>query len=629
MEKSINNVWKATNELRGLLDVGSYKKVIFPLLTLKAIENNQENFDLSPKSKWSQIIFQDSPMKEKILYAFSEIENKNPSLEGIFETPELTKLDEDTFQRLISLLNQVETTPEVFEEILFKFASDEGKTTSDFITPRSISELLPSLLDIKGGDIYDGTAGVGQLLVESGRHASQYGRSFHLWGQEINPTTWALGKMNLLIQDVKHNFALGNTLSEPAFAGGGHLQKFDYVVMNFPFSLKGWGRGNAEYDLFKRFKYGIPSEANADMAFVQHALSSLKEDGKAAVIVTHGTLFRGGADRKIREAMIKDDVIEAVIGLPSNLFYGTSIPTVILILSKNKSPERKGKIQFINAEHSFEKMRGQNILRKEDIDKIRTTYHDMEDIKQFSTFVSIDEIEESNLHLGPYFDVNEVDSMFGTVQVNRNVYEKSSKLKAELRDMVDIFRGMNVPAKNDFEKQEGNYYLIQLADIQDGNILFNQLTPIDIDSKKAKTYEVEEGDIILSSRGAAIKIAVVPQSNRKLILSQNFIGLRPRRGVNPNFIKAFLDSPIGTYYISSKQKGTAVAVLSVKDIELIPVPEMDKDIQDEIGRAFLKADVEYMTNIQQAIEKYKNDYFRLYEQMGFTDAFKSTGKKVN
>lgn len=617
---SINIVWKASNDLRGVLDAGAQKNVIAPLITLKAIEFTPGMYEISPQAKWSHIIFQGFSLKDNMLKAFYDVEHRNPSLKGVFINSDLENLDEEIFQRLVPLINQVETTPEILEEVFYRFASEEGKR-GEFITPRSIAELIPNLLDIKGGDIYDGTAGVGQLLVESGKYARQLEKDVHIWGQEINKTTWALGKMNLILAGFNHNYALGDTLSEPAFTAEGYLRKFDYVVMNFPFSLKGWGREKAEYDLYRRFPYGIPSEANADMAFVQHAFSSLKEEGKAAVIVTHGTLFRSGADRKIREAMIEDDVIEAVIGLPPNLFFTTSIPAAILILNKNKSADRKGKIQFINAEHTFEKIRGQNILREEDIDKISIAYHKQQSIKQFSTTVSIEDIEDANLHFGPYFEVDEVESMFGIIQVNRKVYEKSNAPKAELRNMVEMFRGMNVPSKKEFEKEEGEYYLIQLADVQDGKIIFHQLTTINLDSKKARTYEVQEGDIILSSRGSAIKIAVVPKLDKKLILSHNFIGMRPKRGVNQYFIKSFLESPIGTYYISSKQKGTAVSVLSIKDIESIPVPDMEINTQNEIGRAFIRANEELNNTIQQAREKQNRDYYKLYEEMGITSAF--------
>lgn len=278
-------------------------------------------------------------------------------------------LDDKTVERLVSLINKIQITPKLFQDTLYFLASQEGKAGGESITPNSITTLLPPLLNIKSGSVYDGTAGIGLLLTEAAKYANKHGQSVQLFGQEINPSTYALGKMNLIIQGFDFKYVLGDTLLEPAFVEG-QLKKFDYVLMNFPFMLKNWGSENAEYDLYNRYKYGIPSNSNADMAFIQHALASLKEDGKAALVVTHGTLFRGGADKKIRQALIDEDLIEAVIGLPQNLFATTNIPVVILILNKNKSSERKGKIQFINAQDHVEKSRGQNILRLEDQEKL-------------------------------------------------------------------------------------------------------------------------------------------------------------------------------------------------------------------------------------------------------------------
>lgn len=623
MINSANQLYKASDLLRGSLELRSQKRVIFTILTVSQLEQNSSEYTIPSEAKWSYVILQGSPFKENLMNALFQIERENPDLEGVLLTKDLEDIEEDILQRLVSLINQVEVTPQLIEEVLYHFSVNEGKLGGEFMTPPPVSKLMSLLLNIKGGTIYDGTAGVAQLLIEVGGRASKSGNDYYLFGQEINPDTWAIGKMNLVMHGMKHEFALGNTLSNPAYLEGSQLKRFDYVIMNFPFSVKGWGRDKAEYDLYKRFPYGIPSESNADLAFVQQGLSSLDEEGKAAFVVTHGTLFRGGAERKIREAMIKDDVIEAVIGLPPNLFPTTAIPVAILILNKNKSSDRKGVIQFINAEDLYEKMRGQNKLRDEDIEKIQKAYHQKKVVKQFSILVSIDEIEDANLHFGPYFEVDEVESIFGKVQVNRREYEKSLSEHVELRGLVDPFRGMNTPSKKDLEKQTGDYHFIQLADVQEGNILFDQLIPVNVDSKKARTYEVEKGDIIISSRGAAIKVAVIPSSDKKLILSHNFIGLRPRRGVNPYFIKAFLESPIGTYYISSKQKGTAVTVLSVKDIETIPVPALDQEIQDEIGKYFVRADEELINTIKAAKEKHKQDYSKLYKKMDINRAFKT------
>ncbi len=610
---------KVSNMLRGYIDALEYKHVLASTMTVKYMETD-DKFVIPEASKWSNIVFTRRDLKNVLMNTFKEMEMTNPELGGIFATESIAKLDEQTVEHLISFTNHIEVTPEVFNAMLYYFASNEGKAGGEFITPHSLAELLPPLLNVENGEVYDGTAGSALLLTKAAKYAEKKGQTVKLFGQEINPTIYALGKMNLIIHGIDHEYALGNTLMEPAFAES-QLKKFDYVLMNFPFSLKSWGSERAEYDLYNRYKYGMPSNSNADTAFIQHAIASLKEDGKAALIVTHGTLFRGGADKKIRQALLQEDLIEGIIGLPANLFFSTNIPVAILIINKNKSAERKGKIQFINAQDHVEKTRGQNVLRTEDQEKIISAYHNAEEIKQYSMFVSVEDIEDANLNITHYFTEDNVESIFGNVLVNKNTYENASSPKVELKELATIIRGMNTPPKKDLEKQEGDYHLLQLADVQDGKIQFQQLNGIDLEPDKANAYEVKEGDILLSSRGTAIKIAIVPTLDRKLIASHNFIVIRPNNNVNSYFVKSFLESPIGTYYISSKQKGTAVAVLSVKDIESIIVPKVDVETQRRLGAAFEEADRELERAIQRAKEKYSSDYYELYKKMGLTIAF--------
>ena len=613
-------LWKFTNMLRGYIDALEYKHVLASAMTLKYMETD-DKFVIPEAAKWSNIVFQRQDLKNVLINSFKEIEAANHELGEIFATESIVKLNEETVEHLISFTNHIEVTPEVFKAMLYYFASNEGKAGGEFITPYSLAELLPPLLSVRNGEVYDGTAGAALLLTEAAKYAEKLGQKVKLYGQEINPTIYALGKMNLIIHGIDHDYALGNTLMEPAFAEG-QLKKFDYVLMNFPFSLKHWGSERAEYDLYNRYKYGIPSNSNADMAFIQHAIASLKEDGKAALIVTHGTLFRGGADKKIRQALLQEDLIEGIIGLPANLFFSTNIPVAILIINKNKSAERKGKIQFINAQDHVVKTRGQNVLRAEDQEKIISAYHNVEEIKQYSMLVSVEDIEDANLNIAHYFTEDNVDSIFGNVLVNKNTYENASTPKVELKELATIIRGMNTPPKKDLEQQEGEYHLLQLADVQDGKIQFQQLNGIDLEPDKVNAYEVKEGDILLSSRGTAIKIAIVPALDKKLIASHNFIVIRPNNDVNAYFIKSFLESPIGTYYISSKQKGTAVTVLSVKDIEAILLPKVNTETQQALGAEFLKADNELEEAMRLAKEKYSSNYYELYEKMGLTTAFK-------
>src|SRR5699024_857917 len=187
----------------------------------------------------------------------------------------------------------------------------------------------------------------------------------------------------------------GDTIREPKLLGDGkELLLYDRVIANPPFSLKNWGREEAEADKYGRFRFGIPPKNAGDYAFVQHMVATLNHEGKAGVVMPHGVLFRGGAEGKIRQGMLEEDLIEAVVGLPANLFYGTGIPACILIINRNKAPEQKGKTFILDGSKDFQEGKNQNVLRNEDIEKIVQAYESWEEQEKYCRVVDIEEIEE-------------------------------------------------------------------------------------------------------------------------------------------------------------------------------------------------------------------------------------------
>src|SRR5699024_8136322 len=212
-----------------------------------------------------------------------------------------------------------------------------------------------------------------------------------------------------------------------------------------------------------------------------------------------------------------------------------------LILNKNKDENRKGKVQFINAEDDFKELtRSQNTIPSEYIQKIVDIYNEGEDLKGYSKSVSIDEIQNAILSVKQYFAVDEITTSIGTVEVDLNAYEESKMPKVPLKQLGEFFRGYSVSAKA--EPKNPTHRIIQLGDVQDGRLKIEDMDSIELtDVKKISSYEVREGDVLISSRGSVIKVAVVPKVNESMILTQNFIGLRPRKDVNPYFIKAFLE----------------------------------------------------------------------------------------
>ncbi|KXB00777.1 hypothetical protein AKJ43_03915, partial [candidate division MSBL1 archaeon SCGC-AAA261D19] len=280
-------------------------------------------------------------------------------------------------------------------------------------------------------------------------------RKLFLYGQDINRTIWAMAKTNLLL----HGFAdarieRGDTLHNPRFKENGGLKTFDYVMANFPFSMSDWGKEDLKDDPYHRFKYGLPPKSYGDFAFIEHMIVSLNEKGKMGVVIAHGPLFRN-TEKKIRRKIIEEgnDIIEAIIGLPENLFYNNSIPCALLIINKNKPKEKQGKVQFIYAAKQFlhksgikiyKELSNQNRLTEEGIKKIVDTFRNFKDEERHSRVVSIDEIRENdyNLNIALYVDTTEPEEpievpkelkKLGKLQEERNQLE--NKLNRHIKEL--------------------------------------------------------------------------------------------------------------------------------------------------------------------------------------------------
>jgi type I restriction enzyme M protein len=274
-------------------------------------------------------------------------------------------------------------------------------------------ELLVTLLEPQPGTrICDPTCDSGGMLIEAARQVDRLeprerGKALNLslYGQEKNVGTWAICKMNMLLHDYPDaNIKRGDTIREPALLQGDQLMLFDRVIANPPFSLDQWGVEEAESDGHRRFRYGIPPKSKGDFAFVQHMIATLNATGRAGVIVPHGVLFRGGAEARIRAGILEDDLLEAVVGLPANLFYGTGIPAAILVLNKAKRLERRGKVLFIDASRDYQEDKKQNKLRDQDITRIKGAYDRFEDEPKYASVIGITTIRENdhNLNISRY-----------------------------------------------------------------------------------------------------------------------------------------------------------------------------------------------------------------------------------
>ena len=415
-----SRLWAAANALRGPVDPADFKTYVFPVLFWKwlsdswtwehaqavadygdnidpEIEADYHKFDLPEGTHWKQVTTKTANLGAQVAKALSKIEQANPdSLAGIFGDAawgNKERLPETALIALLDAFNGMTLDPnhvshdllgQGYEYLLKNFADESGKKAGEFFTPRQVVSLLVRILDPQPGEsIYDPACGSGGMLVETINTVREHGgdtRTLRLYGQEVNLTTSAIARMNLFLHDIEDfKIVRGDTLRAPGLRqADGRISQFDIVLANPPFSLKNWGADTWAAD--PRSNGGVPPATNGDFAWIQHMVASMEsKNGRVGVVMPHGVLFRGGAEAKIREALIKQDTLEAVIGLPGNLFYSTSIPACLLVFRSDKPNERKGHVLFVDGSARFTKGRNQNHMNAEDAQAILDAYARGED----------------------------------------------------------------------------------------------------------------------------------------------------------------------------------------------------------------------------------------------------------
>lgn len=477
-------LWKSADILRGKIDSSDYKKYIFGLLFYKRMsdvwdeeydsvikEYNDKTiagadynhrFQVPKDCRWNVITEQAESIGQKLNDIFEKLANANsPKLDKIFDDLDFANKDRfpnETLQRLINHFSQYnfgntyissDLLGDAYEYLIKQFAADAGKKGGEFYTPREVEKVIIGILKPHQKDhIYDPTAGSGGFLLEAYDYLKQksgekIAKTLYLYGQELNISTFAIARINMFLHGLDSaDIRRGDTIANPQFlTQNGNLQTFDICVANPPYAIKDW-----ESEIFRTNKYGrlegydMPPEKTADYAFVLHIIKSMNVNGRAGIVLPHGVLFRGGAEGRIREQILKNDLIEAVIALPSKLFYGTGIPAAILILNKNKPENKKNKVLIIDAEKDFLEGKNQNSLRPQDINKIVKAYDGYSDIEKYTRVVDIKEITEKdyNLNISQYIDSSEQEEIIDV----KTVWKELKSLEKErevINKKVDSF----------------------------------------------------------------------------------------------------------------------------------------------------------------------------------------------
>lgn len=685
-------LWKSADILRGKIDSSDYKKYIFGLLFYKRISDvwdeeylkvmdefkdetiaradYNHRFQVPKECRWSFIEERAESIGVRLNEIFDKLTNANsPKLDKIFDDLDFANKDRfpnETLQRLINHFSQYnfgdtyinsDLLGDAYEYLIKQFAADAGKKGGEFYTPREVERVIIQILKPHKKDhIYDPTVGSGGFLLEAFHHLKEkegesVARTLYLYGQELNIGTYAIAKINMFLHGLDSaDIQRGDTLANPQFLNpNGSLKTFDICVANPPYSINDW-----EYEMFKSDKYGrvdgyeMPPNKNADYAFVLHIIKSMNSNGRAGIVLPHGVLFRGGSEGRIREQILKNDVLEAVIALPSKLFYGTGIPAAILIFNKNKPDNHKNKVLIIDAEKEFSEGKNQNSLRVQDIQKIVKTYDNYKDIDNYARVIDLKEIEEKeySLNVRQYINSSEEEKIIDVseslaeitrlestfVSLNneiakaidhltkRNNGKKLKKTKLglipkdwevvelyDVRNKEDRYSFAGGPFGSDLKRSDytaEGVRILQLQNIGDGEFLDDYkiyTSPEKADSlSKCLVYP---GDILIAKMADPVaRACIVPDGDKRYLMASDGIRLAPDlKEYDAAYLKYAINSKYFREMAIANSTGTTRQRIGLDRLKKMPIIKPPKSEQVEIGN--LLSNIDSKRRLANEIEK--------------------------
>lgn len=476
---------KAAWILKGPVDASDYKAYIFPLLFFKRISDVYDEeynialeesdgdkeyanlpelhrFSIPDGCHWKDVRETSSNVGLTLENALRGIEQANQNaLYGIFGDAAWSNKNKLSDRLLVDLVEhfskynlsnsnvESDILGNSYEYLIKHFADITNKKAGEFYTPREVVNLMGLILDPQEGEsVYDPACGTGGMLLECVDHLKENNKDYRtlkLFGQEKNLTSSSIARMNMFLHGME-DFQIhrGDTLRDPAFFEADGLRRFDCVIANPPFSLKEWGAENWANDPYGRNIAGVPPKGNGDMAWVQHMIASMNSQGRMAVVLPHGTLFRKGAEGKIRETLLREDLLEAVVGLGPNLFYGTPLAASIMVFRQSKEVSKIGKVIFIDASDQIKVGRAQNYLEYENISQIFDWLKEYRDVENYVKIASLEEIEENeyNLNIPLYVEKIIEDNLPSVEEALTNLksaWSESQKAEENFKNILKEF----------------------------------------------------------------------------------------------------------------------------------------------------------------------------------------------